>query len=60
MFASAITAVWLVSNVVSLLMVDYQPPAGLHSLMLAVAGWAFGKPVADSIRRRDGRDDGAE
>lgn len=52
-FATLITAAWAVSFVLDAVVATYDPPAGMHTLMLAVAGWTFGRPVVEAARRHD-------
>lgn len=51
--AVVITAVWAVSFIADLMLVDYTPSQYIHMIMLAVSGAIFGK----SFIGRNGRDD---
>lgn len=48
-----ITALWAVSVAVDLFNPNYDPPPGLHPLMLTVAGGLFGREVVSAARRKD-------
>lgn len=41
--ALVVTAVWVASCVADAVVAAYDPPATVHALMMAVAGWAFGQ-----------------
>lgn len=41
--AAVITAVWVVSFCVDLFVATYEPPAAVMPLMLAAAGYLFGR-----------------
>ncbi len=49
--AGAITVAWVVSVVADIVVVAYDPPPGIHSLMLTVAGGIFGQGVVEAARR---------
>lgn len=51
--AGAITFAWVVSVIADIAVMDYQPPNGIHSLMLTVAGGIFGQGVVAAARGKD-------
>lgn len=46
-----ITALYAVSVIVDFFVAMYDPPAGIHSLMLIVAGGLFGGQVVAAVRK---------
>lgn len=48
--AGAITAAWVASVLADIFIAAYDPPAGIHSLMLTVAGGIFGQGVVQAAR----------
>lgn len=40
--ARVVTGVWVLSMMGDAAVQSYDPPATVHGLMMAVAGWAFG------------------
>lgn len=49
--AGAITVAWVASVVAGIFIDHYDPPSGIHSLMLVVAGGIFGTPVVKAARK---------
>ena len=52
--AGAITAAWVLSVVADIAFAHYDPPGGIHSLMLIVAGGIFGEGVVTAARKDSG------
>jgi hypothetical protein len=48
--AGAITVCWVVSVIADIAITMYDPPNGIHSLMLTVAGGIFGQGVVSAAR----------
>jgi hypothetical protein len=48
--ALAITVVWVLSVALDAVWPPYDPPATVHALMMAVAGWAFGQQYIGNRR----------
>lgn len=51
--AGAITVSWVLSVIADIAFQMYDPPPGIHSLMLVVAGGIFGQGVVQAARKND-------
>lgn len=49
--AGTVTTTWALSIVADIIFPAYDPPAGVHSLMLIVAGGIFGTEVVSAARK---------
>lgn len=49
--AGVIVVLWVASFILDATSRSYDPPASIHALMMAVAGWAFGQRYLERNRK---------
>ena len=51
--AGTITVAWAASVIADIVLPEYDPPPGIHSLMLTVSGGIFGQGVVSAARGKE-------